>query len=580
MAERRSLHLSVADGLGWLKPESVLLEWTCEGKSERSPLDKIGVSDFKGNVTLQLPEGESFKLMIQADYYVHFDNIHDEQCEGGFLQLPVNAGDEIKLIDYSSRTKMCPNIPTMTLKLWQSCPRRFYSLSNVFHGWLRFLYLEDGKYKLGGFEAIEDMPGLSTKKAAPHASATTRLPPHQQLWLVLRKDTLKFENQDKLIPLPEEASGIASDRFLMHPLVMPFHPGETVEVRPVVKWEDEEMETALHEVLVTAPRPITHEALWEKVAKKLEHGIPNDRETIFNRLQKLCQQNAPYSWRDTDFWKPLMKDTHDLPLAKLLQKSYRVHIFFRALDTSPGGNSFFNTIRYVWEVKPDKSVDCVGCEYQTFDGNQSFEGPWNCTTTENQKDTVRRLEELIQVVANSSASVNSVYNIVDTTSRDNESELVDWSTVEIVVYSSDFHPELVHMYPDYFEAFVNEVTDAYKESSAPPFNEDNLGTILEYLVQLELPGSMLPVFRLQRDSVYGPQYWRPSPEDKARYDSRVELISYLHESIGMKQVPEWQRGEVEESRAVRESRGAPSVDIMVGGYQPTFFRQPNVTPTM
>ena len=183
--------------------------------------------------------------------------------------------------------------------------------------------------------------------------------------------------------------------------------------------------------------------------------------------------------------------------------------------------------------------------------------------------------------------MNSVFNIVDTTTIDNEQELVDWSTVEIVVYTSEYDEGLMDAYPEFFQAKVKDVKAANSSNSCQALNNDNLNMVLHNMLQLELPGSMVPVFRLQQRSVYGPQYnyGHPYPEDKASYESRVDgtteqqaLIAFLHESTGMKKVAEWQWGKHAECRAVREAKGAHSVDVMIGTYQPTFFRKSNVPP--
>mmetsp|Transcript_5290 Transcript_5290/g.12585 ORF Transcript_5290/g.12585 Transcript_5290/m.12585 type:complete len:207 (-) Transcript_5290:360-980(-) len=201
-------------------------------------------------------------------------------------------------------------------------------------------------------------------------------------------------------------------------------------------------------------------------------------------------------------------------------------------------------------------------------------------------DTVQKLEALIQGVASSSVSVNSLFNILDTTSKDTESELVEWTTIEIVVYTSYWWDELSHLYPARFQEQVKEVKEA--NSTKQQFNSDNLNMIIQNLAQVEFPGIMIPVFRLQQRSVYGPQmyYGRMSEYTRKLYDRRVEgnteqmaLIDFLHHAIGMKKVAEWQWGKKNECRACAEQSGAHSVEVMYSVYQPCFFRQTNVTPS-
>lgn len=553
-------------------------------------MDKlIGVPNLNEPVQVPLLDGDSFKLLIRSDYYVHFDNGHNETCETGYLQLPVKADDSIRLIDFSNRTKFCANIPKFTIRLFQSSPRGTYSMAeDVLVQWLKWLYKKDGSYMAWDFDPVEDMPVLRRKSSEDSIQVSVRMPPtDQQWWLAIREGKGVFLRNDKQVPFPDEATeALKKSRFVPGSFVVPVAPNDTVEIRPVPNWEEEEMETALHEVLVTAPRPITKDELWDQAAKKLEHGRPNDRATIFQRLEKQCQEWGTYNWYDTEMGTDLMKETHELRMEKIFQKPYTAHIFFRALDHNPGGNSHYNTIRYSWEVKEDKSMVHTAFEYLTFDGTQSFVGPWKPSTTDDPMDTVRKLEALVQDVASSSASVNSLFNILDTTSNDTEAELVEWSTVEIVVYTSYWWDELSHLYPARFQEQVKGVTEA--NSTTQPFNRDNLNLIIQNLAQVELPGIMIPAFRLQQRSVYGPQwnYDRMTNHTRWQYDRRVEgnqeqkaLIHFLHYAIGMKKVTEWQWGKKDECRACAEQSGAHSVEVMYGGYQPCFFRETNVTPS-
>jgi hypothetical protein len=135
-----------------------------------------------------------------------------------------------------------------------------------------------------------------------------------------------------------------------------------------------------------------------------------------------------------EIYRPLEPVGSQQDLERLLKKEpFILHAYWRALDRDPGGNASFLTIRYAFQLFPNESQNRVEVQmFHNWDGDHYVCGPIIPSSVQRLEGLHAKLMELII----SQDRTDGTFNIVDLRSEDRSWYDTEWSSVELIAFSS------------------------------------------------------------------------------------------------------------------------------------------------